>query len=559
MTDTAKPGAPASGSGADAVDRRRIRLIMTGLLLGLFMAALDQTIISAALRTIADDLNGLSQQSWANTSYMITSVITTALYGKLSDIYGRRPVYCTAVAIFVLGSVLCALASSMTLLAVFRGIQGIGAGGLMSLAFAILTDLVPLTERTRYQAWFGAVFGVSAVIGPVAGGFFAGLDSFLGASGWRWAFYINVPIGLAAALIIASMVRTQPNRVQHKFDIAGLLALVVCLVPLLFAVEQGPKWGWGAGGTLALFALGLLGLVMFLLAQKRAGSAALLPTPMFRNPLFSVYNGVNVLVGAAVFGALSVLPLYLQMVKGLSPTQAGLMMLPQTLGIVVAGRVAGPFVTKTGRYKIVLLSGLVLMVVATFWFGTLTEDTSLWQTGIAAGLMGFGIGLCWQVMLIAIQTGVSPQYMGAGMGSFTFFRQIGGTAGIAVFLSMFFGAVSEKVAASYRDAASDPAYTAAVNDPSVTGQAANKVLLGAREGDVPLDDSSFLDHVDPRLAKPFLHGMAEAMQIVFVVSGVMLLVALILAAVPKEKRREPAAAPSGAGDGKDDKEPAGRN
>ncbi|MFI9245603.1 MDR family MFS transporter [Streptomyces sp. NPDC053086] len=556
MTDTAKPGASVPGSSADAVDRRRVRLIMVGLLLGLFMSALDQTIISAALRTIADDLNGLSEQGWANTSYMITSVITTALYGKLSDIYGRRPVYCTAVAVFVLGSVLCGLAQSMTFLAVFRGVQGIGAGGLMSLAFAILTDLVPLAERSRYQAWFGAVFGVSAVVGPVAGGFFAGLDSFMGTSGWRWAFYINVPIGVAAALIIASMVRIQPNRAQHKFDIAGLGTLILCLVPLLFAVEQGPKWGWTAGGTLGLFGLGLLGLVLFLLAQKRAGGAALLPTPMFRNPLFSVYNGVNMLVGAAVFGALSVLPLYLQMVKGLSPTQAGLMMLPQTLGIVVAGRIAGPFVTKTGRYKVVLLTGLVLMVAATFWFGTLAADTALWQTGIAAGLMGFGIGLCWQVMLIAIQTGVSPQYMGAGMGSFTFFRQIGGTAGIAVFLSMFFGAVSDKVAASYRDAVSDPAYTAAVNDPSVTGQAANKVLLGAREGAVPMDNSSFLDHADPRLAKPFLHGMAEAMQTVFLVSGVMLLIALVLAAVPKEKRREPAPAPGGA---KEAKEPAGKN
>ncbi|MFF4216839.1 MULTISPECIES: MDR family MFS transporter [Streptomyces] len=555
MTDTAKPGAPVPGAGADAVDRRRIRLIMTGLLLGLFMSALDQTIISAALRTIADDLNGLSEQAWANTAYMITSVITTALYGKLSDIYGRRPVYCTAVAVFVLGSVLCGLAQSMIQLAAFRGIQGIGAGGLMSLAFAILTDLVPLAERSRYQAWFGAVFGVSAVVGPVAGGFFAGLDTFMGTSGWRWAFYINVPIGVAAAVIIAAMVRTQPNRAQHKFDIAGLAALVVCLVPLLFAVEQGPKWGWGAGGTLGLFALGLVGLVLFLLAQKRAGAAALLPTPMFRNPIFSLYNGVNTLVGAAVFGALSVLPLYLQMVKGLSPTQAGLMMLPQTLGIVVAGRIAGPFVTKTGRYKVVLLTGLVLMVAATFWFGTLAAETALWQTGIAAGLMGFGIGLCWQVMLIAIQTGVAPQYMGAGMGSFTFFRQIGGTAGIAVFLSMFFGAVSDKVAASYRDAASDPAYTAALNDPSVTGQAANKVLLDARGGAVPMDNSSFLDQADPRLAKPFLHGMAEAMQIVFVVSGVMLLIALVLAAIPKEKRREPAAAPGGA---KETKEPAGK-
>lgn len=558
MTDTAKPDAAPSDSGADTLDRRRIRLILTGLLLGLFMSALDQTIISAALRTIADDLNGLSEQAWANTTYMITSVITTALYGKLSDIYGRRPVYCTAVGVFILGSVLCGFAQSIPMLAVFRGVQGIGAGGLMSLAFAILADLVPLAERSRYQAWFGAVFGVSAVIGPVAGGFFAGLDSFLGASGWRWAFFINVPIGVAAALIVAAMVRMQPNRAQHKFDIAGLLALIVCLLPLLFAIEQGSKWGWASGGTLGLFGVGLVGLVLFLLAQKRAGSAALLPTPMFRNRVFSLYNGVNVLVGAAMFGLVAVLPLYLQMVKDLSPTQAGLMMLPQTLGIVAAGRVAGPYVTKSGRYKFILLTGLVLMVIATLWLSTLRADTALWQTGVSAGVLGFGVGMCWQVMLIAIQTGVAPQYMGAGMGSFTFFRQIGGTAGIAVFLSLYFGAISGKVAAAYRNAASDPGYTAALKDPSVTGQAANKVLLGARDGSVPMNDSSFLKHADPRLAKPFLEGMADAMQTVFVISGIMLLAALILAAVPREERREPAGgAPGGAKE--PGKQPAGKN
>ncbi|MFD8573393.1 MDR family MFS transporter [Streptomyces sp. NPDC059639] len=546
MTDTAKAGNSSPGAEIPPAERRRIRLVMVGLLLGLFMSALDQTIISAALRTIADDLNGLSEQAWANTSYMITSVITTALYGKLSDIYGRRPVYCTAVGVFVLGSVLSGLAQSMTQLALFRGIQGLGAGGLMSLAFTILTDMVPLAVRSRYQAWFGAVFGISAVVGPVVGGFFAGADTILGTAGWRWAFFINVPIGVAAAVIIAVLVQVRPAGAgRQKFDLLGLLTLLCCLLPLLFAVEQGPKWGWTDGGTLILFAVGAVGLVLFLLAQKRAGSAALLPTPMFRNPVFTLYNVANTFVGAAVFGALAVLPLYLQMVQGMSPTQAGLMMLPQTLGIVAAGRVCGPYVTRTGRYKMILLGGVALMVIATFWFATVDVDTSRWLVGTAAGVMGFGIGLCWQVMLIAIQTGVAPQYMGAGMGSFTFFRQIGGTAGIAVFLSLFFGAVSDKVAAAYRAAASDPGYRAALADPSVTEKPANQILLHSRNGAVPLDNSSFLKHADARLAKPFLTGMADAMQTVFMISGVMLLLALVIALIPKEKRRTaPAPAPA---------------
>ncbi|MGE7434946.1 MDR family MFS transporter [Kitasatospora sp. NPDC001175] len=542
MTATANAGASVPESGTPALDRRRIRLIVLGLLLGLFMAALDQTIIAAALRTIADDLHGLTYQAWANTAYMTTSVIATALYGKLSDIYGRRPVYCVSVGMFILGSVLCGLSQSMTELAVFRGVQGIGAGGLMSLAFAILADLLPMAQRARYQAWFGAVFGISAVVGPVVGGFFAGLNSFAGATGWRWAFFINVPIGLTAMLLIAALVKLQPNRSNHPVDLAGTATLVVCLIPLLFAVEQGPKWGWTATGTLALFAVGTVALVLFILALRRAGSAALLPTPMFRNPVFSLFNGVNVMVGAAVFGALAVLPLYLQIVKGLSPTQAGLMMLPQTLGIVLAGRLCGPYATKSGRYKVFLLGGVALMVIAAFWFGAFGVNTPLWQTGIAAGLMGIGIGLCWQVMLIAIQTGVDPQFMGAGMGSFTFFRQIGGTAGIAVFLSVFFGSVGGKVADAYAGAASDPAFQSAANDPSIAALPANQVLLQGRGGHIPLDDTSFLKHADPRLAHPFLEGMAHAMQTVFMVSGSLLLLALVLAAIPKEMRRGPAQA-----------------
>ncbi|MGW2596267.1 MDR family MFS transporter [Streptomyces klenkii] len=534
MTDTAAP----ADTPVPVIDRRRMRLVMAGLMLGLFMSALDQTIISAALRTIADDLNGLSQQAWANTSYMITSVVTTALYGKLSDIYGRRPLYVIAVALFVAGSVLCGLASSMVMLSVFRGVQGLGAGGLMSLAFAILADLLPPTERSRYQAWFGAVFGVAAVVGPVVGGFFAGLDAFAGADGWRWAFFINVPVGIAAVLLILSQVRVQANRSTDKPDIAGVITLVLFLVPVLFAVEEGPKWGWGSAGTLGLFAVGAVGLVLFLMAQRRAGGAALLPTPMFRNPVFSLYNGVNTIVGAAVFGSLAVLPLYLQIVKGLSPTEAGLMLLPQTLGIIVAGRMCSAYVTRTGSFKGSMLAGIVLMMAGTFWFGSFGADTELWQAGVAAGVMGSGIGMCWQVMLVAIQRGLEPRYMGAGIGSFAFFRSIGGTVGISVFFSLFFGTVGGRIADAYADAANDPGFKAALADPAVTSQPANQTLLAGRNGAVSLDDSSFLTHADARLARPFLEGMADAMQTVFLVSGTLLAVGLVLALIPRDRRPE---------------------
>ncbi|MEU1675073.1 MDR family MFS transporter [Streptomyces roseifaciens] len=542
MTDTAAPGTP----GAPVIDRRRMRLVMAGLMLGLFMSALDQTIISAALRTIADDLNGLSQQAWANTSYMITSVVTTALYGKLSDIYGRRPLYVIAVAVFVVGSVLCGLAQSMVMLAVSRGVQGLGAGGLMSLAFAILADLLPPAERSRYQAWFGAVFGVSAVVGPVVGGFFAGLDSFAGAAGWRWAFFINVPIGIVTVLIVLSQVRVQNNRSKDKPDIAGVITLVLFLVPVLFAVEEGPKWGWGSAGTLGLFGVGAVGLVLFVMAQRRAGGAALLPTPMFRNPVFTLYNAVNTIIGAAVFGSLAVLPLYLQIVKGLSPTEAGLMMLPQTFGIIAAGRLCTAYVNRTGAFKGAMFTGIVLIMAGTFWFATFDADTALWQPAVAAAVMGTGIGVCWQVMLVAIQRGLEPQYMGAGIGSFAFFRSIGGTIGISVFFSLFFGSVGGRISDAYAGAASDAGFKEALADPTVTSQPANQTLLAGRNGAVSLDDSSFLAHADARLAHPFLEGMAQAMQTVYLVSGLLLVLGLVLALIPRDRRPEtdPATAPS---------------
>lgn len=538
MTDTAAPGTP----GAPVIDRRRMRLVMAGLMLGLFMSALDQTIISAALRTIADDLNGLSQQAWANTSYMITSVVTTALYGKLSDIYGRRPLYVIAVAVFVVGSVLCGLAQSMVMLAVSRGVQGLGAGGLMSLAFAILADLLPPAERSRYQAWFGAVFGVSAVVGPVVGGFFAGLDSFAGAAGWRWAFFINVPIGIVTVLIVLSQVRVQNNRSKDKPDIAGVITLVLFLVPVLFAVEEGPKWGWGSAGTLGLFGVGAVGLVLFVMAQRRAGGAALLPTPMFRNPVFTLYNAVNTIIGAAVFGSLAVLPLYLQIVKGLSPTEAGLMMLPQTFGIIAAGRLCTAYVNRTGAFKGAMFTGIVLIMAGTFWFATFDADTALWQPAVAAAVMGTGIGVCWQVMLVAIQRGLEPQYMGAGIGSFAFFRSIGGTIGISVFFSLFFGSVGGRISDAYAGAASDAGFKEALADPTVTSQPANQTLLAGRNGAVSLDDSSFLAHADARLAHPFLEGMAQAMQTVYLVSGFLLALGLVLALIPRDRRPETDAA-----------------
>ena len=313
---------------------KQILTILGGLMAGMLLAALDQTIVSTSIRTIADDLGQLSGQAWATTAYLITSTITTPLYGKLSDLYGRRPLFITAITIFIVGSVLSGLAGSMTELAAFRAVQGIGAGGLFSLALAILADIVPPRERSRYQGMFLAVFGTSSVIGPIIGGFFAGADSLLGITGWRWVFLINVPIGIIALAVVLKVLHIPHTRRNHRIDWWGAVALVVGMVPLLLVAEQGNNWGWLSVASIASIAVGILGVVSFVVIEKRMSDDALIPIRLFGNRQFSQGLIVNVMIGLAMFGALATLPLYLQLVKGATPTQSGLWLLPMMLGLM---------------------------------------------------------------------------------------------------------------------------------------------------------------------------------------------------------------------------------
>ncbi len=538
--------APTSGApvAEGALSHRQILTILSGLMLGMFLAALDQTIVATSIRTIADDLHGLSAQAWVTTAYLITATISTPLYGKLSDLYGRRPFFLTAISVFVLGSILCGFATSMFQLAAFRAFQGLGAGGLFSLALTIIGDIVPPRERAKYQGYFLAVFGTSSVLGPVVGGFLAGQSTLLGVTGWRWVFLVNVPVGVLALFVVARNLRLPHVRRDHRIDWPGALALILGLTPLLIVAEQGRDWGWGSARVLGLVALGLVGIAAFLAVERSYGDDALLPLRLFRGRTFGIGSVLNFIIGMGMFGGLAGLPLYLQIVRGASPTEAGLMLLPLTAGIMFGSIVAGQVISRTGRYKIFPIIGSVLLVIGVLLLSRVGVDTPGWQTMLMMAVFGLGLGGNMQPLVLAVQNAVPPQDMGVATSSATFFRQMGGTLGTAVFLSVLFSTVGDKIASAFRVAAPTPAFRAALRDPAVLADPNNASVLrslktGAALPAGALDDTSFLSRLDPRLARPFLAGFANSIDLVFLCAAGVLAVAMVVVLfLPEEPLRQ---------------------
>ncbi|GEL96057.1 MDR family MFS transporter [Cellulomonas composti] len=518
-------------TGVRAPTHREIVTILGGLMIGMFLAALDQTIVATSMRTIGDDLHGLSLQAWVTTAYLLTATISTPLYGKLSDLYGRKPLYLVAISLFVFGSLLSGTADSMYQLAVYRGIQGLGAGGLMALAITILGDLVAPRERARYQAYFLAVFGTSSVLGPVIGGFFAGAESILGIDGWRWVFLINVPLGLLGIVVIARVLHLPPlRRVEHRIDWQGALALVVALVPLLVVAEQGRGWGWTAQHSVLCYLVGAFGIVAFLLAERAAGKDAILPLHLFRNRTFSVGAGANTVIGLGMFGGLAVLPLYLQIVKGQTPTQAGLTLIPFTVGIMSGSIIAGQTTSRTGRYKMFPVAGTVLMAIGALLFSNLDVDTPLGQIFAISIVFGLGLGFTMQPLVLAVQNAVPVQDMGVATSSSLFFRQMGGTLGTAIFLSILFSTVVGNIGRAFEKAATTPEFQATLKDPAVLNDPANAPVLHALQTDTPvsIENSSFIANLDERLAHPILEGFAASVDLVLLVTVFIMAVGVLL-------------------------------
>jgi EmrB/QacA subfamily drug resistance transporter len=538
---TTAPATPAHGSGE--LNHRQILTILSGLMAGMFLAALDQTIVATSIRTIADDLQGLSVQAWVTTAYLVTATISTPLYGKLSDLYGRRPFFLLAISIFVLGSALSGFATSMGQLAAFRAFQGLGAGGLFSLALTIIGDIVPPRERAKYQGYFLAVFGTSSVLGPVVGGFLAGQDTLFGITGWRWVFLVNVPVGMVALLLVMRSLHLPHTRREHRIDWPGALALIVGLVPLLVVAEQGREWGWASGRALTAYLVGAIGIAAFIWDQSRYGDDALIPLRLFRGRTFGIGSLMNFILGMGMFGGLAALPLYLQIVKGVSPTEAGLLLLPLTMGIMGASIFSGQIISRTERYKKFPVIGSGLLVAAMLTLAQVGTDTSIGVTMAISFVFGVGLGFNMQPLVLAVQNAVPPQDMGVATSSATFFRQMGGTLGTAVFLSILFSSVGGKIASAFRAAAGTADFQAALSDPRlasdpVDGRVVKAVTSGAGLPKGALDDTSFLSKLDDRLARPFLDGFSSAIDLVFLsAAGVLLIAFVIVFFLPEEKLR----------------------
>ena len=520
--------------------QRQIWIVLLGLMSGMFLAALDQSVVSTAMRTIADDLDGLALQAWATTAYLITSTVSTPIYGKLGDIFGRRPLFLVAIVIFISGSLATGLAGSMFELAIFRAFQGLGAGGLFSLALTIVADIVPPRERARYQGMFLAVFGTSSVAGPVIGGAFAGVEEFLFLDGWRWVFLMNLPIGAVSLFMVLRFLHIPHNPRPQKIDWWGAVTIVIAVVPFLLVAEQGREWGWSSPLSIGMYLLGATGIISFILIERKMKDAALLPLKLFTEPTFARTQLMGFIIGIGMFGGMITLPLVLQVVYGASPTQAGLLMLPMVGGLMVSSIVSGKLMSKTGKYRIFFNLGTGMLLTG-YLYLLLVLDASIpiWVVSIGMVMIGLGLGQLLQTTTVASQNSVHGRDIGVATSSITFFRQMGGTFGVAVFMSILFSQVTSKTVGAFDNDAVKTGLAEALSDRAVTSNPVNAEIIrllqdgasGAAEITV---DSSFLIGADDRLTLPFRIGFVDSALNVFLLATIVVGIAFVISFFIKE-------------------------
>jgi len=428
----APPGGADEGNGAlPGLSRRAVLLIIGALMLGMLLAALDQTIVSTALPTIVGDLGGGSHIAWVITSYLLATTVSTPLWGKLGDQYGRKIFFQAAIVIFLAGSVLSGISHSMLELIAFRAIQGLGSGGLMVGAQAIVGDIVSPRERGRYVGLFGAVFGVASIVGPLLGGIF--VDNLT----WRWIFYINVPIGIVALMVVASQVPGKLRRVHHVIDYLGTVVLSLAATAFILLTSLGgTTYGWN---TAPIWILGICGVAMvglFVVVERRAVEPVL-PLHLFRLRSFTVTSIVGFIVGLAMFGAITYLPAFFQVVRGVSPTLSGVQLLPLMAGLLLVSIVSGQLISRTGRYRFWPITGAAVMTLGMYLISLMGAGTSTALGALYMLVLGMGIGGVMQVLVIIVQNAVPHSELGVATSGATFFRSIGGSFGTAIFGAIF--------------------------------------------------------------------------------------------------------------------------
>ena len=546
MSKERKAAAERVNQQGGALSHKEIILILIGLMSGMFLSALDQSVVGTAMRTIADDLQGLELQAWVTTAYLITSTISTPIYGKLGDIFGRRRLFIIAIVIFVFGSILSVFATSMYELAAYRAVQGLGAGGLFALAITILSDIVPPRERARYQGFILAVFASSSVLGPVVGGLFSGAHEILFIAGWKWIFLINIPFGAAALFLVWRFMHVPHTPVKHRIDWLGALTIVVGVVPMLLVAENGRQWGWASSTSIAMYALSIVGIVGFIFAERAAGEEAILPLKLFQNRTFALTTVLGVIVGIGMFGGMMTLPMLLQIVNGVTPTQSGFLMLPMVAGMMIATTVSGQITSKTGKYKIFMVIGTGMLMLGYISLFGYHFDTPLWAMSISMVIIGMGLGQLMQTLTLAAQNAVEARDIGVATSSTMFFRQMGGTLGVAVFISILFNNLPDRIADAFKSTTYGDPFKAKVGEimtqfaqGKLPATDPNVVFVQSLQadpaaiGDKLNGDSSFLSTIDPVLARPFLVGFAESSVSVFVIAAAVVAVAFVMSFIIK--------------------------
>jgi EmrB/QacA subfamily drug resistance transporter len=476
---------------------RALAPVFGALMLGMFLAALDQTIVSTALPTIVGDLGGLDHLSWVVTSYLLATTSSTPLYGKLGDMYGRKPVFLAAILIFLAGSLLSGLSQSMGQLIAFRALQGLGAGGLMVGAQAIIADIVPPRERGRYMGLIGAVFAVASVAGPLLGGF------FVEAVSWRWVFYVNMPIGALAVAVVTFRLHLHTPTHRHAIDYAGAGLLTAGVGALILVTTWGGnEYEWGSPLIVGLAAAGLVLLTAFVWQERRAAEP-IIPLGLFRSAVFRVAIGLGFVIGVAMFGAIIFIPLFLQLVYGVSPTDSGLRMLPLMAGLLVATIASGRVISRVGRYKAFPIVGTAVTTVGMFLLSRLQVDTPPWIASVYMLVVGVGIGLVMQVVVLVVQNDADRRDVGVATSTATFFRSMGGSFGVAVFGAIFASRLAGELEA-------------------IPGEAAARFSAGAN---ISPDQ---VHQLPPAVRDDFLLAFVDALQPVFLAGAALAAVAFAL-------------------------------